>query len=148
MIDIIEKELSMKNLFVDAITGIFGISIVFGAGEILCRVIIALTGIPEPIVYVTMALVILAFTVPMVVPLLSTDPSSDTLLRILVLAPSLAVAVTPLLIERAHHVAGFDFWEKQLPFETRPFYGEPLAILGFVALLATLPVWRAKHLNR
>lgn len=134
----------MKSLLVDAVSGLLFMTIFCGAGEILCQAITALSGSPEPLVHATLVLLMLALTAPVIVSLFSTDP----MLRFLVLLPAMVVAIAPLLIERAHHVAGFGFWEKQLPFESLPLYGHMLVIITVVVLLAGLPAGRAWHLNR
>lgn len=134
----------MKSLLADAVSGLLFMTAFCGAGEIFCQAITALSGCPEPLVHTTLVLVMLALTGPVIVSLFSTDP----MLRYLVLPPALVVAIAPLLIERAHHVAGFGFWERQLPFESLPLYGHMLVIIPVVALLAALPASRAWHLNR
>lgn len=138
----------MKNLFLDAGTGFLFMTAALGLAECLRTAIISLTTIPEPIVSLTMALVILACAAPVVVSMLSTDPSPDPLLKVLVLPPALAVAFCPLLIERAHHFAGIEFWGERLPFQVLPLYGHPLVLLGIVAALTTLPAGRVWYLNR
>jgi hypothetical protein len=138
----------MRSLIAGFVSGLVMIGGAFGAGELLCMAVVALTGIPDPVVHASLGLIILAFAAPLVVSVLSASPSPDLLLRLLVLPPALAVAASPVLIERAHHQAGFGVFEERLQFQELPLYGNPLVVLGVVTILAILPTWRMWHLSR
>lgn len=138
----------MRSLIADSVTSLVMIGAVLAAGELFCMAVVALTGIPDPVVHASVGLMILAFTAPLIVSAFSASPSPDLLLRLLALPPALVVAASPVLVERAHHFAGFGFWEAPLSFQTLPLYGQPFVILCVVVVLAALPVWRSLSISR